>query len=169
MDHLSTVDQLAVKLAGKLVALTAEERVDYLGHLIDRPLTSIRGEAELNDALAKLDRLLDQPTLSRGDQLYLDALADLVEVYEVNQVALPPVSGVTVLRHLMEANGLQQKDLIPYFGSKSIVSEVLNGKRPLALSHIIALSEHFGVPVDVFVDRPRARGRNFVEPGEDRA
>ena len=66
---------------------------------------------------------------------------------------MPPVSGVDVLRHLMEENGLRQQDLVPLFGSKSTISEVLSGKRPLALAHITKLSERFGLPADVFIDR----------------
>jgi HTH-type transcriptional regulator / antitoxin HigA len=36
------------------------------------------------------------------------------------------------------------------FGSPSIVSEVLSGKRRLSLSHIRKLAERFGLPIDVF-------------------
>ncbi len=160
MDRSTTIEAIEAmlaKLADTLGDLTEAERADYLGHVLEFPLASIQNDAQLDDAIAKLDRLLDQPELSRGGRLYLDALTDLVEVYESRQVELPPVSGVEILHHLMEANDLQQKDLIPFFGSKSIVSEVLKGKRPLALGHIVKLSEHFGLPVDVFVDRTPAR------------
>jgi antitoxin component HigA of HigAB toxin-antitoxin module len=40
-------------------------------------------------------------------------------------------SPVEVLRTLMDANGLRQKDLVPIFGSESVVSEVLYKKRDL--------------------------------------
>jgi HTH-type transcriptional regulator/antitoxin HigA len=44
---------------------------------------------------------------------------------------------VEVLRTLMDANNLRQKDLAPGFASESIVSEVLHKKRELNKSHII--------------------------------
>jgi HTH-type transcriptional regulator/antitoxin HigA len=53
----------------------------------------------------------------------------------------------------MEEHDLRQKDLIPFFGSKSTVSEVLSGQRPLALAHITKLSRHFGLPADVFIEQ----------------
>ncbi|HEX5503177.1 MAG TPA: hypothetical protein VFW96_11180 [Thermomicrobiales bacterium] len=153
MARATTTASLAAKLAGKLGDVTAEERVAYLDHVLEFPLTSIRSDAELDAASAKLDQLLDQRELSRGDRLYLDALSDLVEVYEANHVDIPPVGGVAVLRHLMDAQGWRQQDLVPFFGSKSVVSAVLNGKRPLTLAQMLKLSEHFGLPVDVFVER----------------
>ena len=41
----------------------------------------------------------------------------------------------------------------PLFGTCSIVSEVLAGKRPLALSHIKRLADYFHCSADVFIDR----------------
>jgi HTH-type transcriptional regulator / antitoxin HigA len=115
------------------------------------PLISVRNDAHLDEALAVIDRLLDSPQRTSAEEEYLQALTDLVEIYENAHVAIPPVSGVEVLRFLMEENGLAQADLVPIFGTRSIVSEVLAGKRRLALSHILRLSERFGLPADVFM------------------
>jgi HTH-type transcriptional regulator / antitoxin HigA len=54
------------------------------------------------------------------------------------------------LRELMEANNLPQKDLIPEFGTESIVSEVLNGRRQLNKDHIERLSKRFRISPAVF-------------------
>jgi HTH-type transcriptional regulator/antitoxin HigA len=51
----------------------------------------------------------------------------------------------------MEENRLKQSDLAPLFGSPSIISEVLSGKRRLALAHMERLAEHFGLPITVFI------------------
>jgi HTH-type transcriptional regulator/antitoxin HigA len=51
----------------------------------------------------------------------------------------------------MEANNLRQKDLAPMFGSESVVSEVLRGKRPLNKHHIGNLSRHFKVSPEVLL------------------
>jgi len=91
--------------------------------------------------------ILDETT----EEEYLRALTDLVETYENVHVTIPPTSGVEALRYLMQEHGLAQADLAPLFGTRSIVSEVLSGKRHLALSHITLLSEHFGLPADVFM------------------
>jgi HTH-type transcriptional regulator/antitoxin HigA len=62
----------------------------------------------------------------------------------------PDTCSVEVLRALMEANGLRQKDLAPIFGSESIVSEVLHKKRHLNKTHIERLSKRFHISPAVF-------------------
>lgn len=124
---------------------------EYLALVRAFPLVSIRGGDHLTAALSVLDGLLDKPARSAAEEVYLGALSDLVETYEREHVVIPPVSGVEALRYLMEENGLSQADLAPVFGSRSIVSEVLSGKRRLALRHISRLAERFGVPADVFM------------------
>ncbi len=123
----------------------------YLALVRAFPLVSIHNNAHLDEALAVIDRLLDIPDRSEAEEEYLMALTDLVEIYENAHVVIPPVSGVDLLRYLMEENGLTQADLVSDFGTRSIVSEVLAGKRHLALTHITRLAERFGVPADVFI------------------
>jgi len=49
---------------------------------------------------------------------------------------------------------MPQKDLLGVFGSKSIVSEILSGKRRFTLDHVARLGAFFGVPAGVFIDSP---------------
>ena len=49
----------------------------------------------------------------------------------------------------MEQEGLKPKDLIPYIGSKSKVSEVLSGRRPLSLTMIRKLVTGLQLPAEV--------------------
>jgi HTH-type transcriptional regulator / antitoxin HigA len=130
--------------------LTLEE---YLTLVHAFPLISIRDDAHLAEALEVIDGLLERPERSVAEEEYLCSLTDLVETYENAHVIIPPVSGVEALRYLMEEHALTQAGLVPLFGSRSIVSEVLAGKRRLALSHIARLAERFGVPADVFIGR----------------
>ena len=124
----------------------------YLALVRAFPLVSIRDEAHLSAALETLDRLMEQATRSVAEEAYLGALTDLVEVYENAHIAMPPTSGVAALRYLMDENGLKQSDLAPLFGTLSIISEVLSGKRRLALAHMERLAAHFGLPISVFVE-----------------
>ena len=58
----------------------------------------------------------------------------------------------------MDANNLRQKDLVPIFGTESIVSEVLHGKRQLTVEHIEKLSQRFNLsPAVFFAERRRTR------------
>jgi len=62
----------------------------------------------------------------------------------------PDVSPVDVIKELMEANGLRQKDLVPVLGSESAVSMMLSGKRGLSTEQIRKLSERFNLSVAAF-------------------
>ena len=70
----------------------------------------------------------------------------LIEDFEQSS---KPATGIEALE-LMEANSLKQKDLVSIFGTPSIISEVLNGKRRLTTEHIRKLSRRFHVSPELF-------------------
>jgi HTH-type transcriptional regulator/antitoxin HigA len=51
----------------------------------------------------------------------------------------------------MESRGLRQRDLLPVFGSSSVASDVINGKRMLSKTHVRKLAEFFHVPAGLFI------------------
>jgi len=57
----------------------------------------------------------------------------------------------------MEEQNLKQKDLIPYIGSKSKVSELLSGKgkSSLTVPMIRKLNQYLGIPLDVLVQETK--------------
>ncbi|HXT35373.1 MAG TPA: helix-turn-helix domain-containing protein [Chloroflexota bacterium] len=116
------------------------------------PLVHIRDDAHMDAAMATLWPLLEQQERTSDEEAYIGALTDLIEVYEAATVPAPAVSGIAVVRHLMAEHGLRQKDLAPIFGTPSIVSEVLTGKRPLALTHMKKLADYFHVSPATFFD-----------------
>lgn len=124
----------------------------YLSLIRSFPLRPIRDDEHLDQAIDKLNELLDLTERNEAEEDYLAVLGTLIGDYEREHVRLPAVRGTDALRHLMEENGLTQADLVPFFGAPSTVSMVLSGKRRLALSHIAKLSQHFGLPADVFID-----------------
>ena len=74
----------------------------------------------------------------------------LVEAYEEEHHAVGEASPLDALQTLIDVNDLRQKDLEPIFGSESVVSEVLHGKRELNKSQIAKLSKRFGVSPAAF-------------------
>ena len=112
--------------------------------------TTISSERQHEHYLAVLDRLTSKAHRSQNEEKYAELLVTLIEAYEEENFAIPDAAPVDVLRSLMEANHLRQKDLAPVFGSESIVSEVLNGKRELNRTQIEKLSRRFGVSPAVF-------------------
>jgi HTH-type transcriptional regulator/antitoxin HigA len=124
----------------------------YLALVQVFPLVQIGCEADLDAAIAVIDQLTDRPVRSEAEEAYLGVLTDLVEMYENAHVAIPQRTGVDAVRFLMEANGLRQADLVLVLGRRSLVSELLHGKRRLALSHIRKLAEFFHVSPATFID-----------------
>jgi HTH-type transcriptional regulator/antitoxin HigA len=56
----------------------------------------------------------------------------------------------------MEQENLSQRDLVPFLGSRSKVSEVLAGRRPLTLSMMRALHAGLGIPAKVLLQERAA-------------
>ena len=80
-----------------------------------------------------------------------ERIGDLVDAYEAARYPIPDAKPVDVLVFLMEQHGLKQADL-PEIGAKSVVSEVLGGKRLLNLRQASALSKRFGISADAFIE-----------------
>jgi antitoxin component HigA of HigAB toxin-antitoxin module len=56
-----------------------------------------------------------------------------------------------ILADLMAERGLKQADLLPIFGSRSVVSEVLSGKRGITKKQVKALAAFFLVSPELFI------------------
>jgi HTH-type transcriptional regulator/antitoxin HigA len=74
----------------------------------------------------------------------------LIADYEAKHFTIEKVSGVEVLKELMDANGLRQKDLADDLGGESIVSLILKEKRQLNRQQMEKLSRRFHVSPAVF-------------------
>lgn len=130
--------------------LTGKSRDSYLERLLAFPLASISSDEHLEEAQEVMDRLLAKGRLGPGEEMYLDALSDLVAVYEDEHHAIEPASDADMLRHLMEAKGVMQVQLHRDAGiAKSTISEVLAGKRAFSRQMIRKLADYFKVDVSV--------------------
>jgi HTH-type transcriptional regulator/antitoxin HigA len=87
---------------------------------------------------------------SKEERELADLLTLLIEDYEAKHYELPKASPLEVIAFLMDQHGLKQKDLVDVFGTPSIVSEVMRGKRDLNKEQIRRLSERFHVSPAVF-------------------
>ena len=112
--------------------------------------TPITSERQHEEYLSVLDKLAAKERPTSEEEKYAEVLMTLIEAYEQAHHPIPDASPVEVLRALMEANNLRQKDLVPIFGSEGIISEVLHGKRNLTKTHILKLSARFHVSPAVF-------------------
>jgi HTH-type transcriptional regulator/antitoxin HigA len=55
------------------------------------------------------------------------------------------------VKQKMEEEGLKNKDLTKWIGSKSYVSSLLSGKKPLTLKIAKILHQKLGIPAEVFL------------------
>jgi HTH-type transcriptional regulator/antitoxin HigA len=121
----------------------------------------IKTELDYNNALARIDKLMDAtPDTSEFDELEL--LSTLVEIYEDKNYPVSMPDPISAIKFRMEQLGFNQQDLVPYIGTRSKVSEILNGKRKLSLSMMRALNKGLGIPSDVLLQEQNA---SFPEDG----
>lgn len=132
---------------------------DTYFELVQRhPLRSIQSEAELDAAQAVVDDLLRRE-LDAGGMAYLDALSDLIILYEQDHHPIDPVPPHQLLAYLLEENGMSQADLVRKTGiAKATVSDLVSGKRPFTVDHMRRIAAVFGLPATVFLAEAGKRG-----------
>lgn len=116
--------------------------------------TVIESDAQNRLYAAKLIELMKESHRSAEERKYARLLAALIESYENKQYPIPDAKPEQVLAELIDQNNLRQKDLVPLLGPESVVSEIVNGKRPLSAANIEKLSRKFHVSPAVFFPKP---------------
>ncbi|MFZ6743457.1 ImmA/IrrE family metallo-endopeptidase [Undibacterium sp. JH2W] len=81
----------------------------------------------------------------------LELLSVLVEAYENQKFPIEIPDPIDAILFRMQEQSLKQADLVPYFGTRSRVSEVLGRKRPLTIPMIRALSSGLGISVETLL------------------
>ena len=123
----------------------------------------IKNKKDYNMALSRIEQLMDaKPDTAEMDELEL--LTALVEMYEERYFPISPPDPIDAIKFRMEQLGLGQKDMVPFIGTKSKVSEVLNGKRTLTLAMMRSLNKGLGISAEVLLKEP---GANFPEEMQD--
>ncbi len=125
-------------------------------------LKIIRNEEMYDEALAFVSSLMDaKPGSKQEEELELWSL--LIEQYEKEHHPIEDPDPIEAIRFRMDQLGLHRKDLVPFIGQKSKVSEVLNRKRPLSLPMIRSLHNFLGIPAAVLVrESPRIAAKKTV-------
>jgi len=112
----------------------------------------IKSRNDYEHAMARLTALmtLDPKDGSKEDN-ELELLALVIEDYECKIVPFVVPDPIEAIIFRMDQMKLGRKELEPYIGSISKVSEVLSRKRPLSLSMIRRLHKGLGIPADVLI------------------
>lgn len=113
-------------------------------------IKTIKTETEYKAALQELEKVWNaKRDTPEGD--ILELLALVIDDYESKKFPMPALDPIEAIKYQMQERGMHQKDLMPYFGSKSRVSEVLNRKKPLTLKMIKTLYKDFGIPAETLL------------------
>jgi HTH-type transcriptional regulator / antitoxin HigA len=117
------------------------------------PVKAIETEEEYDHMVAAVGQLIDkgEQRLSPEESALLETMAILVQAYDDRHHPLPPVAPNEMLAYLMETSGRTAKDLLPVFGTRGRVSEVLSGKRAISKEQAKRLASVFKVTVDLFI------------------
>jgi HTH-type transcriptional regulator/antitoxin HigA len=122
------------------------------GQLLRRTLPHvIRTEGECARLTNELMRLDERDHLTLEEKELAELLTVLIEDYEERRYPIAEANPQQVLKHLMEARNLTQKDLWKIFGSKGITSEVFHGKRSISKTQAKKLAQFFHVSAELFI------------------
>ena len=125
---------------------------DYLELLVAHQPAKPRNREELAELTALLETLAANETVqSPAMERFIETLMALVLQYQEEIQSAPEQSPAGVLKYLMEERGLRQIDLVPLLGSKSYVSQVLSGHRPISKDAAGKLAEFFHVRAHSFL------------------
>jgi HTH-type transcriptional regulator/antitoxin HigA len=102
----------------------------------------------LVDVMESLDR---KPKPTPEEAALRALLAKLIRDYDDSHYPLPDLPVHKVIAFLMDQRHLRQADLPSVFGSRTVASDVLNGKREPSKAHIRRLAEFFHVSPEVFL------------------
>src|SRR5208337_1801441 len=111
--HMATRSRTRKKTTSQGVTLASVPAGDrYLDLVRECPLRVIRSESEYGQVISMLDRLSDLGNDRTADETeYLLSLTVFVKKYEDEHHPMPPVSGVDMLRYLLEIHNVTQSSL----------------------------------------------------------
>jgi HTH-type transcriptional regulator / antitoxin HigA len=117
---------------------------------IKASLKPIKTKEQYKEYLRIIDSLVDCLEGSPEEET-LELVSILVEDYEARHYPIEAPDPIEAIKIKMEEEGLKRKDLAPFFGSSSRVSEVLNRKRPLTLEMIKKIHQGLGISAETLL------------------
>ena len=125
---------------------------DYVELLVTHQPAKPRNLEELDEMIALLESLaMNEVRQSPSVERFIETLTALIMQYEAEIEPGPEPSPTGVLQYLMEVHKLRQVDLVPIFGSKSYVSQILSGHRPISKDAAVKLAKLFHAKPHTFL------------------
>lgn len=109
----------------------------------------IKNYSDYKAALEQLSELLDKKgVLDSKHENTVELLMLIIKDYEQKTTQPVNLDPIEAIKFRMEQMHLSKKDLIPFLGSLSKVSEILSGKRKLSISMIRKLHKGLDIPLE---------------------
>lgn len=112
-------------------------------------VSPIRTDAQYKQAKTRAGQLIHKADQKSLDEL--EVLSLVIEDFEKRRFPLDAPTPIAAIRFRMDQAALKPRDLEPFIGSRSRVSEVLSGTRSLSLDMIRALNRHLGIPAQSLI------------------
>lgn len=113
----------------------------------------IKTEKEYNDALTRIEFLMDKESLDEKETNDLELFSYLVSKYEEEKWPISQPTPVDAILFRIEQMGLSRNDLEKYIGNKGRVSEILSGRRSLSKQMIFNLHKGLGIPLESLIGK----------------
>jgi antitoxin component HigA of HigAB toxin-antitoxin module len=136
---------------------------DYLELVKRFPVRRLENEADHAAATGAVEPLVGRRDLTRGEEMYLDALGRFIELYEEQNHPVRASDPVELLKGLMDNRRMNVSDLGAVVGSQPLASMILNRRRGISKASIAKLAKFFRVDPGAFIGRraPVVRGRRL--------
>ena len=124
-------------------------------------LRVIHNDNEHSQAIELMEELIEQYDVNL---IAIDALTNAISRYESEELSFSKFNkrienadpAVATLKVLMNQHSLKTSDFENEIGKKSMVSQVLNGKKRLSRDHIERLAARFDISVALFLSNESA-------------
>ena len=127
------------------------DKTTYSQLLVEYQPKVITTEAEYDQALETVEKLMADQQRTPEQTAILQLLVTLIEEFETKHYPIEPSSPHAMLEHLMDTRGIKQSDLVGIIGSKGVISEIVNRKRAISKAQAKALGELFNVSPALFI------------------
>ena len=127
------------------------DKTTYSQLLVEYQPKVITTEAEYDQALETVEKLMANQQRTPEQTAILQLLVTLIEEFETKHYPIEPSSPHAMLEHLMDTRGIKQSDLVGIIGSKGVISEIVNRKRAISKAQAKALGELFNVSPALFI------------------
>ncbi|MEX2564998.1 MAG: transcriptional regulator [Cyclobacteriaceae bacterium] len=112
----------------------------------------IKSEQQYDKYLDWLDEMFDKgikPDSPQGKKV--EVCLVLIKDYEDRNFPIPLPDPIEAIKLKMDELGLKNKDFIGKVGSKSYVSMILSGKKPLTLELARIFHKELNIPADILL------------------